>query len=677
MSKVILPDITSGYNLSAINANFQKIEDELNNKVLYRQIQDGEPNAMSENIDMNSNRIINLPDAISESEPITLRQLIAVDSGDSTQLRADLNADGGFSLVSFKPSLVAGAVKRSLEDWLEDGLLVNVKWFGAKGDWDMGPAQVGTDDTAAIANAVTFLASMGSRRTGAVRKLYFPQGAYRYDTIALSLGISFGLQVVGDGRLATYFCANQGSALPAIDCAIELIEFKDLTLIGSLSDAVAGDPAQWKDIGFKGKNSFNTPDIDVKFTNCDLLFFKDVAHIYGRGAVFDNCGIGQINTLINIVCDPTTTFLPSPQALGSVETGMRHFTIRNCRTDQVRTSLISVTGTGPQKEYINNISVLNCDFVATEKLIDAPDATLRMLTVLGNSALHSFRGGFISAKGAYSPMVNNNNLARRYEATIAPTSFQDCIPYILNTTETLHNAQVHNNSARNLSGNPVSCAGTVPGCTSHVSVKNNSFPNGWTYFESPSNLCYIYLALVDCPHLDISGNHFDSTVTSRTYRAFNPSVQTNKHTYIGANPSPWDWTDTRLSYNPVLLVNGVAASVAPSARSGRYYYDGTFVYYDVMIISAFTEPSGVLEITAPPIAAIAENSGVTTSYSGYGVVTSHSGWSSAGNVFSRCIVNPTTQRIQLFKEGGMVRTQLGAADKSGAVTIYISGKYRA
>ena len=36
MSKVTLPDIASGYNLPAINSNFQKIEDELNNKVLYR-----------------------------------------------------------------------------------------------------------------------------------------------------------------------------------------------------------------------------------------------------------------------------------------------------------------------------------------------------------------------------------------------------------------------------------------------------------------------------------------------------------------------------------------------------------------------------------------------------------------------------------------------------------------
>lgn len=90
MTKITLPDITSGYNLSAINSNFQKIEDELNNKVLYRQVQGGEPNAMSGNLDMNSSRILNLPDAASLSEPVTLRQLIVVDSGDSLELRSEL-----------------------------------------------------------------------------------------------------------------------------------------------------------------------------------------------------------------------------------------------------------------------------------------------------------------------------------------------------------------------------------------------------------------------------------------------------------------------------------------------------------------------------------------------------------------------------------------------------------
>lgn len=59
MSKIDLDPITSGYNLSKINSNFQKIEDELNNKVLYRDSPAGEPNSMSSNLDMNSRSILN------------------------------------------------------------------------------------------------------------------------------------------------------------------------------------------------------------------------------------------------------------------------------------------------------------------------------------------------------------------------------------------------------------------------------------------------------------------------------------------------------------------------------------------------------------------------------------------------------------------------------------------
>lgn len=59
MSKIDLDPITSGYNLSKINDNFQKVEDELNNKVLYRNSPAGEPNSMSSNLDMNSRSILN------------------------------------------------------------------------------------------------------------------------------------------------------------------------------------------------------------------------------------------------------------------------------------------------------------------------------------------------------------------------------------------------------------------------------------------------------------------------------------------------------------------------------------------------------------------------------------------------------------------------------------------
>lgn len=60
MAKIDLENIQSGYQSTIqVNNNSLKIEDELNNKVLYRDNPEGEPNQMLNNLDMNSNDILN------------------------------------------------------------------------------------------------------------------------------------------------------------------------------------------------------------------------------------------------------------------------------------------------------------------------------------------------------------------------------------------------------------------------------------------------------------------------------------------------------------------------------------------------------------------------------------------------------------------------------------------
>ena len=71
MSKIELPTVTSGYNLSTINTNFQKIEDTLNKEVLYRKGYLGEPNGMQTNLDMNGNQILNVTTGTSDGSLVT------------------------------------------------------------------------------------------------------------------------------------------------------------------------------------------------------------------------------------------------------------------------------------------------------------------------------------------------------------------------------------------------------------------------------------------------------------------------------------------------------------------------------------------------------------------------------------------------------------------------------
>lgn len=108
MTKVTLPDITSGYNLSAINSNFQKIEDELNNKVLYRQTQDGEPNAMFENLDMNSNDVLNAGEISTGRLFISGQEAVPTELVNEAALtalnlyKADMQSSAGASLTGYK-----------------------------------------------------------------------------------------------------------------------------------------------------------------------------------------------------------------------------------------------------------------------------------------------------------------------------------------------------------------------------------------------------------------------------------------------------------------------------------------------------------------------------------------------------------------------------------------------
>ncbi len=79
MSKIDLNPLPSGHaTVTALNNRLQKIEDEFNNKVLYRSNPDSEPNAMDNELDMAEHRIINLPDAIDDSEPIPLGQVLTL-----------------------------------------------------------------------------------------------------------------------------------------------------------------------------------------------------------------------------------------------------------------------------------------------------------------------------------------------------------------------------------------------------------------------------------------------------------------------------------------------------------------------------------------------------------------------------------------------------------------------
>ena len=62
MTKIVLNDVTNLNTLSVINDNFDKIEQELQNKVFYRNNPTGEPNGLANDVDANGNSLYNVQD---------------------------------------------------------------------------------------------------------------------------------------------------------------------------------------------------------------------------------------------------------------------------------------------------------------------------------------------------------------------------------------------------------------------------------------------------------------------------------------------------------------------------------------------------------------------------------------------------------------------------------------
>jgi hypothetical protein len=184
MSKLSLSNLANLQNentaISTINANNDNIVTALENTLS----RDGTtPNTMSATLDMNSNRIINLPDAISISEPINLGYLN--DILDGANLVSGL-VDGVPVSAAMQPVLNASTLEEAIE-LLGIHTVKNALDFGAVGDGI-------TDNADAADDAIAFINDTGGY-------VYWPQGSYRFtrslDTITSGGFIGAGFSTVG------------------------------------------------------------------------------------------------------------------------------------------------------------------------------------------------------------------------------------------------------------------------------------------------------------------------------------------------------------------------------------------------------------------------------------------------------------------------------------------------
>lgn len=104
--KITLNDVTNIDSLATINSNFDKIEQELQNKVLYRDNPVGEPNTVNNNIDMNGNNLLNVGNVYtSEGRWATIDEVEAIQ--DDVTLKASQVAANTTLTLGYKNSAEA------------------------------------------------------------------------------------------------------------------------------------------------------------------------------------------------------------------------------------------------------------------------------------------------------------------------------------------------------------------------------------------------------------------------------------------------------------------------------------------------------------------------------------------------------------------------------------------
>lgn len=191
MSKIEIPTIAGGYNLSSINEALNKLKDELNNKVLYRTNPAGEPNAMSQALDMNGEQILNLGAPSSPNSPARLSDIQPLVVGLAPA-----------SLVPFTPtgSLVSTTVQSAIVE-----LDADVVALGVTGDATKGAGRVANSMFTA-ANR-TLLKAVGTGVNTAV----FLQEAGRAGLFIWTLG-DYSTHIAADTQEGCYIKANAFSS---------------------------------------------------------------------------------------------------------------------------------------------------------------------------------------------------------------------------------------------------------------------------------------------------------------------------------------------------------------------------------------------------------------------------------------------------------------------------------
>jgi len=339
MAKLELSDTVSGYNLSVLNDNFQKIETELKDKVVYRD----EVSPMERTLDMNGNKIINLGTAVHSGEAVPLNQLISlidvidaaeidpfirselIDISGAGMVGSDDGASGtkwttvegfvektssssGSSVVGHLPT-GAGSIPTTVQEQLRliQDFTINVKNapYYAKGDGV-------TDDGPAINAAIAYAKSLSAPGGGTYRAVIELPAGFYYTTVPINLTKINGicLRGVGSRYVNTGIIGNTSGiiidAVGSSSCLIENLSILSLAGFGATRSTIGVLLALAEDGGLNCRVSNCYISLDDFPTANSGVGSIGIANSRSEECAYDNC-IVKANAPLIFTANPDLT----------------------------------------------------------------------------------------------------------------------------------------------------------------------------------------------------------------------------------------------------------------------------------------------------------------------------------------------------------------------------------
>lgn len=111
MTDITLTPITSGYNLQKINDNFDKIEEAINEEVVHNK---GGNNVMNQDLDMNSNKVLNVPAPTEPGDLVRLQDIPTGGGGGGGEGEANTTSNEGVGVGLALPKVLANLPFKSI-----------------------------------------------------------------------------------------------------------------------------------------------------------------------------------------------------------------------------------------------------------------------------------------------------------------------------------------------------------------------------------------------------------------------------------------------------------------------------------------------------------------------------------------------------------------------------------